>query len=66
MDAGTSQEMVFHEAALHSGGQNSRGLKPQFTAFTPFNLFIMHTTSHPQTGFSACKVCTREEFVPKV
>lgn len=56
-DGGISQEAVLHEAASYHEGQDSRkGWSHSFhhfSAFTPFNFFVMHTLSHPQTGSSA-------------
>lgn len=67
MDAGTSQEVVFHEAAFHPEVRSQKTAEATVDNIYPFfNLFIMPTLSHSHTSFSACKVCSREEFVPKV
>lgn len=67
MDAGTSRGVVFHEAAFHPEGQNSKeGWSHSSQHLSLLTFFIMHTLSRPQTGSSARKACSRNDFVPKV
>lgn len=67
MDAGTSQEVVFHEDPFHPEGQNSKeGWSHSSQHLFLLTFFIMHTLSHPQTGSSTRKACSRNDFVPKV